>query len=46
MLEIQASAQGFSVLQVKTDVSLEFSHHILECFLDMLSSRKHQIAND
>jgi len=38
MLEISASGTG-SKIQVKTDVSLEFSQSIIECFLDMLSSR-------
>ena len=38
MLEISATGSG-SVLQVKTDVNENFSYSILNCFLDMLSSR-------
>ena len=38
MLEISASGTG-SMLQVKTDVSTEFSQSILDCFLDMFAAR-------
>ena len=41
MLEISASGKG-SVLQVKSDVSMEFSQKLLECFLDMLAARPSQ----
>ena len=39
MLEISASGKG-SVLQIKTDVNEGFSTSVLNCFLDMLSSRQ------
>jgi hypothetical protein len=38
MLEISPSGTG-SLLQVKSEVSEEFSQSILKCLLDMLSSR-------
>jgi hypothetical protein len=38
MLEISPTGTG-SLLQVKSEVNSEFSQNILECFLDMLSSR-------
>ena len=41
MLEISPTGTG-SVLQVKSDVSSEFSQSILECFLDMLAARVYQ----
>jgi len=41
MLEISPTGTG-SVLQVKSDVSSEFSQSILECFLDMLTARVYQ----
>jgi hypothetical protein len=41
MLEISPTGKG-SVLQVKSDVSSEFSQSILECFLDMLAARVYQ----
>ena len=38
MLEITASGSG-SVLQVKTEVSEEFSQSVIDCFLDMFAAR-------
>lgn len=38
MLEITGSGKD-SIMQVKSEVSMEFSQYILACFLDILSAR-------